>query len=280
VEILLLDEEGREVLPGQPGEIVVRARHLARGYWCQPALTAARFLPDPDDSRLRRYRTGDLGRLLPNGMLSIVGRVDTQLKVRGFRIEPVEVESALMEVPGVRATVLVGRSDAAGQTRLIAYLVCDAAPPNVSVLAAAVARRLPAYMIPQRFVFLDALPVFGNGKVNYGALPEPSTARPPLETRYVAPRTPIERVVAEVWQETLEIDRVGIDDAFLDLGGHSLHAVRIVTRLQSMFPVDLPATGLFHHSTVAAMATHVASVLLGQLDPAEAARLLDRGSTT
>jgi acyl carrier protein len=235
---------------------------MALGYWRQPEETAARFVPDTDGGPARLFRTGDRGQWRADGALVVLGRVDTQVKIRGHRVEPAEVEAALIDCPRVRAATVAVRPDRTGDPWLVAYVVGGTPPPSAEALREALAARLPAYMIPQHFVLLDALPLTLNGKVNVQALPPPPTARPALALPCVEPRDPFEAVVAAVWREVLCVEPIGVRDAFLDLGGNSIAAMRIVTRLQASFGCDLPTSVLLSDTeTVEAMARIIAASL-------------------
>ncbi|HEX2191182.1 MAG TPA: amino acid adenylation domain-containing protein [Longimicrobiaceae bacterium] len=252
--IYLLDGEMRPVIPGVPGEIWVGGAGVARGYLGRPELTAERFAPDPyaGEAGARMYRTGDLGRLRPDGALEFRGRADQQLKVRGFRIEPGEVEAALLALGGVREAAIVARDDAPGGPRLVAYLVPGGAGQLPADPRQALRERLPEHMVPQAWVTLPELPRTPNGKLDRRALPAPD-ARRDERREYRAPRTALERVLADVWAAVLGCERVGIDDDFFDLGGHSLLATQVATRLKSS-RIPVPVRMLFQHPTVEALA--------------------------
>jgi acyl-coenzyme A synthetase/AMP-(fatty) acid ligase len=255
LEVLLLDESGRPVSEGEIGELAVRSAYSAAGYWNRPDLTAAAFFPDPAGGALRIYRTGDLGRRLPDGCLVHLGRRDFQVKVLGHRVDTGEVETALLGIPGVTQAVVVGREDRPGEPRLVAYLVSGHAPsPAARELRQALAVRLPAHMIPSVFMTVDAMPLTTSGKVDRRALPEPGRARPPLGAEGVAPRGPLEHAVAAIWADVLGLDEVGVHDAFLELGGNSLLATRVVARVLDQWQVPLSPRALFDAPTVARMA--------------------------
>ena len=208
VEVLLLDEDGRPT-GEDAGEIALRSRYGAVGYWQMPELTAALFGPAKADGR-RVYRTGDVGRIDPHGCLHHLGRRDLQVKISGNRVHLSEVEAALLDHDAVRAAAVVGREEAPGQTRLVAYVVpAGPTPPTVTELRRTVGARLPAFMVPSAFVVLDALPKTATGKVDRRALPAPDRARPALETPYAAPGTPLEERLAALWAELLHVDQVG-----------------------------------------------------------------------
>ncbi|HLL47879.1 MAG TPA: non-ribosomal peptide synthetase, partial [Longimicrobiaceae bacterium] len=236
----VLDEWGEPVPPGGPGELYVGGAGVARGYLGRPELTAPRFVPDPfaPEPGARMYRTGDRVRALPDGALEYVGRLDAQVKVRGFRIEPAEVEAALLAAEGVREAAVAVREDVPGEKRLVAYVVPEAgAEPSAARLRERLSARLPEYMVPSAFVVLDTLPLNSSGKVDRRALPPPE--RGPAEG-YTAPRTPVEEVLSAVWAEVLRVERVGVEEGFFELGGHSLLAAQVAARVREALGVEVP----------------------------------------
>ncbi|MEU8035806.1 amino acid adenylation domain-containing protein [Streptosporangium sp. NPDC049078] len=276
--VYVLDEHLRLVPPGMTGEIYLGGDRLARGYLGRPGLTAERFLPDPyGGPGARMYRTGDLGRWLPSGDLCFLGRRDLQVKVRGYRVELPEIESVLADQPGIAHAVVDLRGD-----RLVAYVVGEVAGDQISVseLRARLGERLPEYMIPGRFVWLDELPLKSHGKVDRARLPEPDEARPDQEAGFVPPETPLEEAIAEVWAKVLGLVQVGVLDDFFDLGGHSLLAAQVVARLRKAIPEggrQVTILDLFKHRTVRELARLVETaddgprMLLHRLTPARAA---------
>ncbi|MFI6794758.1 amino acid adenylation domain-containing protein [Streptosporangium canum] len=272
--VYVLDEHLRLVPPGMTGEIYLGGDRLARGYLGQPGLTADRFLPDPyGEPGARMYRTGDLGRWLPSGDLCFLGRRDLQVKVRGYRVELSEIESVLTDQPGVAHAVVELRQD-----RLIGYLVGERT--SVSELRTALGERLPEYMIPARFVWLDELPLKSHGKVDRARLPEPDEERPDQEAGFVPPQTPIEEAIAGVWAQVLGLVQVGVLDDFFDLGGHSLLAAQVVARLRKALPAggrQVSILDLFKHRTVRELAQLVEAgddgprMLLHRLTPVRSA---------
>ena len=273
-EVLLLDEAGRQA--ELYGEIGIRGAHVALGYWRKPEMTEAAFLPDPEGGARRIYRTGDMGRLLPDGSIAFVGRKDGQVKIRGHRVEPGEIESALREHPRVRESVVIAREDAPGDPsaplpsglslrvedragkRLVAYIVPSRRlGPSVGELREFLKERLPDYMIPSAFMMLETLPLTPNGKVDRKALPVPDQAGPDLEKSFVAPRSPIEKLLARIWAEVLGLERVGIHDNFFELGGHSLKATQVMSRLRDAFLVEMPLRTVFEAPTVADLAVAI-----------------------
>jgi amino acid adenylation domain-containing protein len=271
VAVHLLDGEGQPVPVGVAGEIAVGGATVTRGYLGRPELTAERFVPDPwGTPGARLYRTGDLARRLPDGALEFLGRADDQVKVRGYRVEPGEVASALARCPEVReayvGAVPAGPdSDVCGDRRLVAWAVpAPGRTPSRDSLHAFLAERLPAWMVPSAFVLLDILPLTANGKVDRRALPLP--AEPQVET--AAPRNASEEAVAAVWREVLGVEHPGIHDVFFDLGGHSLNATRVVSRLRAALGVDLPLSALFETPTIAGLATTIAGIQTAANDTA------------
>ena len=274
-EVLLLDEDRRQVPPGETGEIAVRSRYLAMGYWRRPELTAAAFVADPGGGPEPVYLTGDLGVMRPDGSLVHLGRKDFLVKIRGKRVEVEEVEAALQQTARVKA-VAVHPDPGAGEPRLVAYVVPAPGPaPTVSELRRAVAPFLPEYMIPSAFVFLEALPTLPNGKVDRRALPAPGRERPPLDEPYVPPGTVIESILAGLWADALGLDQVGIHDDFLDLGGHSLLAGQLVARVTEAFRTPLTIQALLETPTVADMAAAIIARALETADAATVTRLLE-----
>jgi amino acid adenylation domain-containing protein/non-ribosomal peptide synthase protein (TIGR01720 family) len=245
----VLDERMRPVPPGVRGELYIGGIGVAEGYHNRPELTGQRFLDGP-----RRYRTGDVVRVRHDGDLEFIGRIDTQVKIRGHRIEPAEVEAALAEHPAVRELVVVAREDTPGDRRLVAYVVpADGARPDVGDLRRFLEARLPAPLIPSMFVPLDALPVTPHGKLDRRALPAPGGNRPELAGEFVAPGGSAETVLAGIWAEVIGIDKVGVHDNFFEIGGDSILSIQIVTRAQAA-GLHLTPMDVFQHPTVAQLA--------------------------
>ena len=256
VELLLWDSEGRPAALGTAGEIVVRSRYLCIGYWGYPELTEAAFMPDPQGGDRRLFRTGDLGRLLPDGCLLHLGRRDLQVKIRGYRVEVAEVETCFMATGLVREAAVTAWLDPTGEQNLVAWLVpaCLDAPPTVKELRVRVAATLPDYMVPARFVFMESLPVTQSGKLDRRALLEARLDVQQSDTPWVAPRTAVEVRLKEVWSELLGRERIGIRESFFDLGGNSLLALQVVARISAAFRVMLPHNCLFECSTLERLA--------------------------
>ena len=255
-EVVLLEEEGwGEVAEGEVGEIAVRSAYLSPGYWNRPELTARAFREEPTGSGERTFRTGDIGRMDEGGCLVHLGRKDFQVKIRGYRVETGEVEAALVQVEGVKDAVVMGRTDEAGEVRLVAYLVNDSTTlPTVTALRGRLSVRLPEYMIPSFFVEVEALPRAPNGKVDRKALPAPGGRRPELDAAYEEARTPAEEQLVWIWEEVLGVQPVGIGDDFFDLGGDSLLAVRLFERIEKRMGRRLPLMTLSEAPTVKGLA--------------------------
>ncbi|HSU16596.1 non-ribosomal peptide synthetase [Longimicrobium sp.] len=254
----VLDPSGDPTPIGVPGELHVGGAGLARGYLGRSSLTAGRFVPDPFSGRAgaRLYRSGDLARWRADGTLEYLGRIDQQVKIRGFRIEPGEVEAVLLAQPGVAQAAVVVRGEG-DDAALVGYFVPSGIAPAHSTLRDALKQHLPEHMVPAAFVALDRIPLTANGKLDGGALPEPQAAGAEAGEAFVAPRTPVEEVLAGIWCEVLGAERVGALDNFFDLGGHSLLAMRVISRARQAFGTELPQRFLFESPTVAELAGRV-----------------------
>jgi amino acid adenylation domain-containing protein len=246
--------------PGAVGELCLGAPHMARAYLHRPDLTAHRFVPNPFEPGARLLRTGDLARHLPSGEIEILGRTDDQVKIRGFRIELTEVESRLAEHPDVRFAATAAK-EINGEPRLVAYVGRTHDTLTAGVLRTYLVQRLPEYMVPAMFMFVESLPLTGIGKVDRAALPLPAVERRGDEA-YVASRTAFETELAAIWSAVLGIECVGANDDFLDLGGDSLHAMEIAVRVKAVFGVDIPAVALASEcGTVGALAERIAALM-------------------
>jgi amino acid adenylation domain-containing protein len=273
-ELLLLDADLQLAPLGAPGEIVIAGPGLARGYLNRPDLTAARFVPHPFSTEpgARLYRTGDLARFLPDGTIEMLGRIDQQVKLRGFRIELAEIESVIIGHAAIKDAAVLVREDRPGDRRLVAYVV--AAPGgavNPAEIRSFVREVLPDYMVPSTIAVLPALPLSANGKVDRAALPAPGPDRTPDET-FVAPRTGTERQIAAVWQDVLQVEQVGLNDNFFDRGGHSLLIVQLRSRLSDALKREITVVDLFRFPTVASLARHLAASTDGHVVEVAAAR--------
>jgi len=283
--IQVAGRDGQPAPAGVPGELLIGGDGLARGYFRRPDLTAERFVPDPFAAAPgeRLYRTGDLVRLGSDGLLHFLGRIDGQVKIRGFRVELGEIEEALRRLPGVaQAAVLAldgGPADPAGapglpdrsaaERRLVAYVVRDsAAPGSAGELREALARQLPAYMIPAEVVFLDSLPLTAHGKIDRGALLASGRALPAAGGAEQPPRTELEHLIAALWQELLQRTGFGIEDNFFELGGHSLLMAQVQGRLQDALGRDVPVTELFRFPTIRSLAARLEGDAAGTSRPA------------
>jgi acyl carrier protein len=257
----MLDEGFEPVPVGEIGELFIGGDSVARGYWKRPELTAERFITLPLLSRERIYRTGDLARFLPDGNIEYLGRTDYQIKLRGHRIEPGEIEAFLEQCRGVRQAVVVLREDREGDKRLVAYLVAPAGGPESPVeLRASLASKVPDYMVPSAFVFLPSFPLTDNGKIDRKALlklPPPNLSAEAAEDATEA-GSEMEQIVARAWREALSVPSVGLTDNFFDLGAHSLTVAEVQARLQQDLGREVALVDFFQFSTVAALAAHLA----------------------
>ncbi|WP_433385384.1 non-ribosomal peptide synthase/polyketide synthase [Micromonospora sp. KLBMP9576] len=269
VRMYVLDGYGHPAPIGVPGEVHLAGHGVTRGYLHQPELTARRFLPDPyGPAGSRMYRTGDLAARLPDGSVEFLGRLDDQVKLRGYRIEPGEIETALTAVPGVAEAVVVLRADEPADPRLTAYLVAGDGPaPQAASLRASLARVLPEYMVPSAFVLLDELPRNNSGKLDRRALPAPTTGEPISGRDLVAPAGPLEERVVRIWADVLGLPAVGVRDGFFDLGGHSITALVLAGTMRAA-GLDVTVADIFRHPDVRALC----EVLAGRDAPEPAAR--------
>jgi amino acid adenylation domain-containing protein len=256
-QIYVLDSHLQPVPIGVPGELYVGGASLTRGYLHHPDLTAERFIPHPfsHEPGARLYKTGDLVRYRPESHLEYVGRLDQQVKLRGIRLEPGEIEAALAQHPAVRETAVILREDVLGEPRLVAYVVPVQEPgPTMRELRHFLEKQLPAAMVPSTLMLLEALPLTPSGKVDRLGLPQPDSRRPALKDDYVAPHTPVEQQIATIWCHLLGLERVGIHDNFFELGGHSLLAMQIVSRVRDTTHVEVSLLHFLETPTVAGMA--------------------------
>ena len=253
----VLDARLHPVPAGGPGEMYLSGAGVTRGYFARPVLTAERYLPDPFSAEpgARMYRTGDLVRLTPSGEMEYLGRTDFQVKIRGFRIELGEIEEVLCAHPAVAAAAVTAPADAAGGRRLVAYYLAERdATANAAELRAHLAAALPEWMVPAAWVEVEAFPRTDSGKIDRRALPTPE---PVAAAEYVAPRTPTEEALAEIWKELLKVERVGSNDSFFELGGHSLLATRLSSAIRDKLEVEVPLRELFEAALLSEQAARI-----------------------
>ncbi len=274
--LYLLDPAGAVTPRGAVGEVHVGGPGLARGYLRRPDLTALRFVPDPfaNEPGARLYRTGDLARHRATGDLDYVGRADSQVKVRGVRVEPGEVEAVLASHPAVAEAVVVARHDAAGERVLVAYVVRRDGGEGTAELRRHLKDRLPEAFLPSTCVVLPSLPRTAHGKIDRQSLPEPAAVRPDLGRPATPPRTPLEAELAEVWCSLLGRSEVGVEDSFFDLGGHSLLFMQLASQVRERFGVEVPLHVLFDAPTIEQLTVAMAASGLTGVAPDEADRLL------
>ena len=256
-EVYILDRHLQPVPIGVPGELHIGGAGLARGYLNRPELTEDKFIPNPfsHEKGARLYKTGDLARYLSERSIECLGRIDFQVKMRGFRIELGEIEALLSQNPGVLQTVVIAREDVPGDRRLVAYVVLNQElAPTTTDLRRILKEKLPDYMVPSAFVMLEALPLTPNGKVDRRALPSPQSLRPEMAANYEMPHTEAEVLIASIWQEILQLEKLSIHDNFFDLGGHSLLMVQIHRNLQKIFSQELSMIELFKYPTIHSLA--------------------------
>lgn len=274
-EILLIDGDGKKADLNHIGEIAIRSRYLSPGYWRDPELTAQKFLQDPEGGDRRIYLTGDLGRMRPDGCLEHLGRKDFQVKIRGFRVEMSAVEAALHAIDTVKEAAVTAHDHPSGDKYLAAYIVpAEHPPPTVTALRRALAEKLPDYMIPSAFVIMEKLPLTATGKTDRRALPVPDRIRPELDTPFTAPGTPAEKMLADIWAEILELDRIGIHDNFFELGGNSVQAARIVSRIRDAFQTELPLREFFEKPAVSDIAAFILREQARSIPEDELARMI------
>ncbi len=259
-QVYILDNSMQPVLVGEPGELYIGGKGVTRGYLHQPELTTRQFLPDPfsKDPNARIYKTGDLARYLPDGNLVLIGRLDHQIKLRGYRIEVGEIESALGTYPAINQVVVMIREDEPGDRRLVAYLVPHKGKRLITTeLRRYLMNRLPDYMIPSIFVILPKMPLTLNRKIDRKSLPPPDKKRPKLEQKYVAPSDELERDLSKIWCKVLKLDRVGIHDNFFELGGNSLLAQMVVAGLNQFQGIEISVVKLFQYLTISALVRYL-----------------------
>jgi amino acid adenylation domain-containing protein/non-ribosomal peptide synthase protein (TIGR01720 family) len=262
--IYVLDGQGQPVPVGVPGELYIGGAGVARGYLNRAEQTAERFVADPFSgvAGARMYRTGDKARYLADGRVVFLGRMDHQVKIRGYRVELGEIESALSSHAGVREAVVVVREESSGDARLVAYVVASEAPgPGADELSRHLEERLPAYMLPSTIVALTALPLTPNGKIDRQALALLDGPAEPASAEAVAPRSPVEEVLASIWADVFGKERIGVHDGFSELGGHSLIAIQIIARVREAFQAQVPLRAIFDAPTIALLAQRVEAAM-------------------
>ena len=264
-KIYIVDEFLNLAPIGVPGELLVAGPNLARGYFKRADLTAEKFVPnlfgEPGE---RLYRTGDLARWLPDGNIEFLGRIDHQIKIRGFRVELGEIESVLEKHPNIKNAVVIAREDSPGDLRLVGYVTAHgSAKPDSAVLRAFLKDQVPDYMVPSAIVALDAFPLTPNGKVDRKALPAPDQSAFEAMQTFVEPRTDTEKKLANIWSKVLHVEKVGIEDNFFELGGHSLLATQVMSRIRETFDVELPLRNLFEYVTVSELAPAIDRAVRG-----------------
>jgi amino acid adenylation domain-containing protein len=267
-QIYILDESGKQVPTGTAGELHIGGMGVARGYRNRPELTAQRFIPNPfgTEPGERLFKTADLARLLPDGQIAFLGRVDEQVKVRGFRVEPNEVTATLNEHPHIQQSVVVAREVAPGDTRLIAYFVAvPQSDPTLGELRNFLEARLPDFMIPATFVKLEKLPLTANGKVDRMSLPAADETNTLRDSAGRAPRTDLEKTIAEILERLLQLDHVDLEENFFSLGGHSLLGAQLVARLRDIFRIEVPLRVIFEAPSVAELSSEIDRLLVAKV---------------
>ncbi|MEG3918022.1 amino acid adenylation domain-containing protein [Microcoleus sp. T3_A4] len=262
-QVYILDYYLQPVPIGVPGELHIASAGLARGYLNRPDLTAEKFIANPfsNEPNSRLYKTGDLARYLPDGNIEYLGRIDNQVKVRGFRIELGEIEAAIAQHPAIRETVVIVRENATDDKQLVAYVVPYQEPaPAISDLRHFLKQQLPDYMIPNAFVVLETLQLTPNGKVDRKSLPPPDINSLIHKPDFVAPGTPTEKLIASIFAQVLEVEKVGINDNFFELGGHSLLATQLIAQVKENFLIDVPLSKFFEDPTIACLSSYVEAI--------------------
>ncbi|HEX3145754.1 MAG TPA: non-ribosomal peptide synthetase [Pyrinomonadaceae bacterium] len=267
--VYLLDENLREVTTGEVGQIYIGGANVGRGYLNNPQSTEEKFIRDPFNGKpdARMYRTGDLARRGADGDLAYVGRVDEQIKIHGYRIEPAEIEAAIDRHAAIAASVVVGRRLDCADTRLMAYVALkNGTVPAATELRDFLKSSLPEYMVPTLFVKIDSLPLTANGKIDRQALPAPDEENRLIDDVFVAPRTPIEQRVAEILCALFKVKEVGINDNFFLLGGHSLLGAQLLTKIRNAFGVDLPLRAVFDAPTIATLSATIEREIVARVE--------------
>lgn len=260
VDVHLLDDHGLPVTEGSVGTLSVRSRYIAHAYWRRPELTREHFTADPDESGVRVFRSGDLARRRADGTLEFFGRSDYRVKIRGYQVETGEVEATLLTHENIAEAVVQACEFNHGEKRLVGYVVPRSNPaPTTSALYRFLYERLSDYMIPAVFIVMESIPLLPTGKTDRRALPVPGRRRATLDNEYVAPQTRVEEQLSDIWSEVIDVDKVGINDHFMELGGDSLRAGQVMARVLGMFDVDFPVQVLFELPTVKQLAAEIES---------------------
>jgi hypothetical protein len=260
IQMYILDEHLNPVPAGVPGEIYIGGVGLARGYFKSPELTTRQFVSHPfsQDPKARLYKTGDWARYRPDGNIELVGRMDEQVKIAGFRVDLGEIETTLRQHPSIRDAMVQARDDAPGRRRLVAYVAAHkGAVPTASELTGFLRALLPYYMVPSSFIFIKHPSMSPDGTIDRRACVALDQDSIELKDGFVAPRTANEKIIANIWAETLNLKQIGVFDNFFDLGNHSTLAIQLINRIRSVFAVDLSVRALFEVPTVAGMTAAV-----------------------
>jgi acyl-CoA synthetase (AMP-forming)/AMP-acid ligase II/acyl carrier protein len=268
-EVFILDENLCQVAPGEAGELYVGGLNIARGYRNRPDLTAERFICDPfsDGQSARLYRTGDLARYLPNGDIAYLGRADEQIKILGYRIEPMEIEAAIDRHPAIASSAVVARGSNCSEKRLTAYITMrNGTTPSAAELREFLKTSLPDYMLPSIFARLDRLPLTQNGKVDRAGLPEPTIENTLRDEDFIAPGTPIETRLAKILCSLLNISEVSVNDNFFLLGGHSLLGTQLIAKIRSAFGVDMALRTLFDAPSIAELSSEIERLIFARVE--------------
>ena len=266
-QFYILDKNLQPAPIGVAGELHIGGDGLARGYFNRPEMTAEKFIPNPCAPEKRIYKTGDLARYLPDGTVECLGRSDHQVKIRGFRIELGDIESALRQNSEINEALVMAREDVPGDKRLVAYLATPSGERlSISDLRDFLKAKLPEYMVPGAYVFLKKFPLTPSGKMDRKALPAPEQSRPDLGKQFVAPNTPLEIDIAQIWSDVFHLDQIGRDDNFFELGGHSLIAIQMIARLRQKLGVELPLPAIFKAPSVGRLAETILETLLANAD--------------
>jgi acyl-coenzyme A synthetase/AMP-(fatty) acid ligase/acyl carrier protein len=259
-QLYILDRYRNPVPVGVTGELYIGGAGVARGYLNRPELNKERFIVDQISGQIdsRLYKTGDLARYREDGILEYLGRVDNQVKVRGYRIELGEIEATLASDPRVKSCAVLVREDEPGNKQLVGYVVPrEGQAPTTEDLQEFVKQKLPEYMAPSQFVFLDSIPLTTNGKVDRKALPAPTYGNVSEGKDFAAPQTETQKAIADIWSKLMKLERIGIHDDFFNFGGHSLMAMKMVSQIEERFGVSLPLADFLEEPTIAGLAKKV-----------------------